>query len=771
MAIEENEKKESREEGISQTTEDVKSEAKRRAESRSREEWVKTKLAGMGGKLRFEDGSIKMELDLDGGMSVKFSKKLFLGVRGGKPALADMIKSKTKFIKGSKLRDDLNALFDVLMARSSDKSGTEKRVREFYERSEFMEDEDPRRLLLSEFETTWDGVLREESDDFAEFKGGYAVFNLDCGKYGVQTFRAARHSKSTLMQSRICKELRRDWNGAELEEAMDRALSSYGLEFVEGTYEAEAFMGAFGEAAKSGVATPSMFAKSLKDLAKKAMRKAASLRLEGEFKEQGYESNFPVARMMRRSFKAITGPTNSGKTKEALDSLKEAESGCYLAPLRLLAMEAYDEMNASGVLCSLITGEETIIVQGAKHVASTIEAADFSTPVDVAIIDEFQMLADDQRGWAWTQAVVGVPAKKVFAIGSAEALPILRKLTTRLGDSLETASKERLSALSASEYAVKPRDAEAGDAFIAFSRKDVLRIAEELKRSGKRPAVIYGALSPEARRLQAKSFMSGESDVVVATDAIGMGVNLPIKRVIFSSIEKFDGKAVRMLRATEAKQIAGRAGRYGIHERGEYSAFHYEDLMDLRNLVDSDLSPNRGKAYVAPSLNHVESIGKALGTNRIDSILVHFSDKMKIECEVFKKADLDEKIRLGSLVENVLGGRAELETKHVCSCAPVSMDKTYQVGYFSDLLKALRDGETMTFGRLPSHLTENGGLDKAEELSARLTIYSWMSNKFPLSFLNHGVEEGRKKIAEAIMNKIKAGSFDDSFQSRRRFRR
>lgn len=282
---------------------------------------------------------------------------------------------------------------------------------------------------------------------------------------------------------------------------------------------------------------------------------------------------YPLARTMRRHIVLHVGPTNSGKTHDALQALKAAPSGAYLGPLRLLAYEQFERLNREGCPCSLLTGEEAQEVAGAHHVASTVEMADFHTPIDVAVIDEAQMIADQDRGQHWTAAVLGIPAREVHVCCAPHARKVLQRLAYLCDDELELVLHERLVPLlpSTGSFHV-PESVEPGDALVVFSRKAVHAVAAEVAAVGLRPSLVYGALPHDVRHEEARRFDEGETDVVVATDAIGMGMNLPIRRIVFMDQMKFDGHELRMLRPEEVQQIAGRAGRFGRFDTGLYQS-------------------------------------------------------------------------------------------------------------------------------------------------------------------------------------------------------
>lgn len=155
------------------------------------------------------------------------------------------------------------------------------------------------------------------------------------------------------------------------------------------------------------------------------------------------KSQFSLARSLNRKLKFFVGPTNSGKTHSAMTQLKKANSGLYLAPLRLLALEGYEDLKASNLNATLITGEEQIFDEDAAHVCSTIEMIDYDLDVDVAIIDEIQMLDDDERGWAWVNAIIGCPAKQIIMTGSVNALDAVKKIAKYLGEELEVIKFQR----------------------------------------------------------------------------------------------------------------------------------------------------------------------------------------------------------------------------------------------------------------------------------------------------------------------------------------
>jgi len=334
---------------------------------------------------------------------------------------------------------------------------------------------------------------------------------------------------------------------------------------------------------------------------------------------RGYEHLFPLARQAGRQWQAFLGPTNSGKTHASVELLLQAEHGLYLAPLRLLAHEVFERLNQQGVPCNLRTGEEHIVVEGARFTAATIEAGLGCQPPgddqiwDACIIDEIQLLNDRERGWAWSQALFGIPARTMIMAGSASMSQRLERLAHYLQEPITIHYFERKTPLSVTSIQAHPNSyqPQPGDALIVFSRKGVLEWRELLLQKGHSGACIYGNLGPVARRLEAERFRSGEAPFVIATDAIGMGLNLPIKRVVFSQLYKFDGREERTLTQHEILQIAGRAGRFGINEKGEVCILGNQQKDVIEKAVKTPLptEPAHDPLLVRPPWSWVEQCG------------------------------------------------------------------------------------------------------------------------------------------------------------------
>ena len=280
------------------------------------------------------------------------------------------------------------------------------------------------------------------------------------------------------------------------------------------------------------------------------------------------KDEYPEARYLHRHFTLHIGGTNTGKTYAGFQRLRQVRTGVYLAPLRLLALEAQETLLDAGVDCSLTTGEEEDRREEDTHVAATAEKLDLKAVYDVAVIDECQMIADPQRGYAWTRAILGVQAEEIHLCAAPEAKDLLIRIIESCGDSWELEIHRRTTPLVCMPHSMDYTRVQPGDALITFSKVGVLSVAEDLRQAGKEPAIIYGALPYATRRRQMEGFLEGRMQYVVSTDAIGMGLNLPIRRIIFMDTEKYDGVERRPLKPEEIQQIAGRAGRYGMYDKG-----------------------------------------------------------------------------------------------------------------------------------------------------------------------------------------------------------
>ncbi|MEY4748788.1 MAG: hypothetical protein RIQ60_1002 [Pseudomonadota bacterium] len=485
--------------------------------------------------------------------------------------------------------------------------------------------------------------------------------------------------------------------------------------------------------------------------------------LNQELAFQGYPDSFPIARRAQRQVTLYIGPPNSGKTHAAFERLAQAAAGpegrgAYLAPLRLLALEGRDRLVARGVPCSLLTGEENVPAEGARAVSSTIEMVGTGKPIDVAVIDEAQMIFDPSRGWAWTQAIVAVPAKEVIIICSAYAAPAIENLLGLCGERAQRREFQRKQHVELLPHSVPLASLQLGDAVVAFSRRDVLKLRDEISQSGHPVSVIYGALPPEVRRREAERFAQGESHIMVATDAIGMGLNLPIRRVLFSTLTKFDGVGDRSLDESEVHQIAGRAGRYGIHEEGFAGVLKGAEPTAprvLRELMQrAPRAPQDFKAPVAPNGWHVKTIAARLNEQRLGAVLKVFMQQLKLDDAHFAVADLEQMVSLAEELDRI-AARLTLEQRFTYAQAPVdTRTETLLYAFFDWAASHAATGKA----GVPWFLQEVGAhsrLEKMEQALRACTLWLWLDLRFPGVYgLVNEVVDLRNRLNDGIERQL-----------------
>lgn len=344
------------------------------------------------------------------------------------------------------------------------------------------------------------------------------------------------------------------------------------------------------------------------------------------------KDEYEKARTMKRCFILHLGETNTGKTYRAIERLKTSENGVYLAPLRILALENFERLNKEGVPCHLLTGEEEILVEGARHICSTIEKLSIDKEYDIAVIDEVQMIANSQRGQAWTRALLGLRCSEIHICGAINAKNLLVKILEDCGDAYEIIEYRRDTPLEVCDGPFVLKDIQKGDALVAFSKRRVLELSKYFQDKGVKNSVIYGDLPPEVRRMQYHAFIQGKNKILVTTDAIGMGVNLPIRRIIFMDLQKFDGEEKRYINSQEVKQIAGRAGRKGIYDVGYVCTTSIDHLFIKENLETED-DPLR-QAVLGPS----EAIMKIKGLPLRDKLALWSTDEERLS--YYRKMDV-----------------------------------------------------------------------------------------------------------------------------------
>ncbi|CCH60775.1 hypothetical protein TBLA_0D02720 [Henningerozyma blattae CBS 6284] len=468
---------------------------------------------------------------------------------------------------------------------------------------------------------------------------------------------------------------------------------------------------------------------------------------------------FPEARKLKRTIVLHLGPTNSGKTYRALQTLKSSGNGYYAGPLRLLAREVYDRFKAEGFRCNLLTGEEVIqdldkMGNPAGITSGTIEMVPLHRNFDIAVFDEIQMMADPDRGWAWTIALLGVQAREVHLCGEKSALPLLKELVKMTGDNLVINEYERLGKLTVEKNPLNNNFAllEKGDCIVAFSKKKILDLKLEIeKRTKLKVAVVYGSLPPETRIQQANLFNSGTYDVVVASDAIGMGLNLAIRRVVFTTNMKFNGKEMESLTSSNIKQIGGRAGRFKADcnkedIRGYITATDRYVLASVNNGIEAPIEYLTA-CCIWPTDEICNNIMKQLPSGTLMSELF---EKISILLDkkynkFFKLSDLSNKLKVIKTMEK-LNNISFSEKLRLCNAPmkdfPLTKDafklfcETISRGETKSILSYPLPFKILTYDKINDDKDKEYSLEQYEAMYSIFTLYSWLHNRYPNYFID-----------------------------------
>lgn len=438
------------------------------------------------------------------------------------------------------------------------------------------------------------------------------------------------------------------------------------------------------------------------------------------------------ARRKQRKIVYHMGPTNSGKTYNAIEALSKAQNGCYLAPLRLLASELFDTLNDKGCRTTLLTGEEVIETDGATHFSSTIEMARLNEEFECAVIDEIQMITDPQRGWAWTRALVNLNADEIHLCGDHSVFELVQQILKLTGDTLEVHQYERKTSLKVLDHTVRLVDLEKNDTLIVFSRRNALKYKRDLENLGFKVSIVYGRLSPEVRREQARKFDQGETDIMVATDAIAMGMNLPVKRIVFTAIAKFyDGKEFP-LSNSEIKQIAGRAGRFKRFPEGHVTTLQKVDggLEKVEEAIHHNLK-QKELAMVGPDLDIFRSVNNALEENNLTTLklseFLQLFNTMSFE-KPFYCVDLKEMIELAETVESsdLMNSLSDAEVFGF-ACAPVNQGLMEHVQYYVWILNHYVGNKLILNEPIDS---KSDDIDYLETAIKCVELYQWLARHF-----------------------------------------
>lgn len=450
------------------------------------------------------------------------------------------------------------------------------------------------------------------------------------------------------------------------------------------------------------------------------------------------------------------GPPNSGKTHQSIEALVAAGNGWYLAPLRLLAFEIFDRLNQRGVPCNLLTGEEYIPMEGAQITAATIEMFNPSDSGDCIVIDEAQMLADTDRGWAWTRALMEAQAPEIHVIAPATARNLIVNLVTEAGIPNTIIEHERLAPIQVAEKATPLEKLKPRTILVAFSRRMVLHLKSELEHLKRSVSVVYGALPPEVRRKQADRFANGETEICIATDAVGMGLNLPADYVCFYEAEKYDGESIRPLNTSEVQQIGGRAGRFGYSQAGEVGAVHRRDLELIRKLFYAEPT-DLTHAHVAPTVEDLQMIPGHLTQKfeqwrALDSIPETLRDSIKT-------TDLEERIQLAHMLSDEDVKALGLEGAVRLVNAPTRQQSR---AYWLSCAKAIINERLMPLPPpAPAQIKNSRDLETTEIAIASADIYLWLASRREFQIYGGDQDAVRAdreawstRIDEALLRKI-----------------
>ena len=433
--------------------------------------------------------------------------------------------------------------------------------------------------------------------------------------------------------------------------------------------------------------------------------------------------------MTNNKITAVLGPTNTGKTYLAIETMLSFESGMIGFPLRLLAREVYDKIikKIDPTKVALITGEEKIIPSNAKYYLCTVESMPIDKNLEFVAIDEIQMCSDFERGHIFTDRLLNLRGEKLtMLLGSST----MKKIISNLNADIEFINKERLSKLNYVGHKKISR-IDRKSAIIAFSTEEVYAIAELIRRQKGGAAIVMGSLSPKTRNAQVALYQSGDVDFLVATDAIGMGINMDLDHVFFSNLKKFDGKKLRKLNSSEIGQIAGRAGRYlndgsfGI--TGDCSEINSEEVESLETHKFEEI---RTIFWRNPNLNF----------NNANSLLISLDEKPNEEwlrriheCE-------DEKVLKHFLKDldkyKIKNNSKELVLLWECCQIPDFVKKTY--GHHLEVVSKVFEFLTSSKGQITNRYMKeqlsyldklDGNVDSISNRIANVRTWSYVSNK------------------------------------------
>ncbi|KIW39340.1 uncharacterized protein PV06_09118 [Exophiala oligosperma] len=489
---------------------------------------------------------------------------------------------------------------------------------------------------------------------------------------------------------------------------------------------------------------------------------------------------YTAARQIQRNVHLHIGPTNSGKTYNALKRLEEQNNGFYAGPLRLLAHEVYSRFKAKGAKCDLVTGDDIRRDEDSdvSLYASTVEMVEVSKKVDVAVIDEIQMIASPDRGWAWTRAFLGANAKEVHLCGEARALPLIRELCAATGDTLEVHEYRRLNPLKVMTKSLGGdlKNLRKGDCIVTFSVMNIHALKKQIELdTGRHCAIVYGSLPPETRAAQAALFNDPDNDYdyLVASDAIGMGLNLSVKRIIFHGVSRWNGTHHEQLSVSQIKQIGGRAGRYrsahqDVHNTkskaaseanvGLVTTLNDEDLPLVRQAMNTQEVPLKFAGLLPPG-DYMEELASRLpkGTP-FEYILRRVTGSASMH-KRFKMCSIRDQSYIARHIESVRG--LTTTDRIVFSAAPCSRGSSRLEAVAHALARVIaekRDVDIMDIPELNLEVLEEpisgdrAYLEALEDLHKGLVLFLWLSYRFVSNLKDRDVAFYAKSMVEDKIN-------------------
>lgn len=484
---------------------------------------------------------------------------------------------------------------------------------------------------------------------------------------------------------------------------------------------------------------------------------------------------FPGTREMQRTIHVHVGPTNSGKTYNAIKALENSKNGVYAGPLRLLANEVYQRFTAKGLPCALLTGEEVKIPKDTDQYFSscTVEMVPLNAAFDVAVIDEIQMLGDAERGHAWTMALLGVRAKEVHVCGEDRAANLVKAICASIGDECVIHRYERLSPLETMKVSLDNDYSKLrkGDAIVAFNRLSLHALKRKIETfTGRRCAIIYGSLPPEVRVQQAALFNDPDNDFdfLVASDAIGMGLNLEIRRIILDSVSKYDGSQDRPLTYPEIKQIGGRAGRYRTAANpdgkgdeganvGYVTTMEYPDLQSVQKAFTRNVEDMK-EAYIMPPPGIVERFASYYPPTTPLSFILMRIRTAAVLGERFKISIPSDALQVADIIQDI---PLSIYDKLTLLYMPINLSLDASVQTLRALAKIISEngeGDLLSISEIPLEYLEidmrdvkqnaQEYLSKMISLHMAVNQYVWLSYRYAGMFRNQGLAFHIRSLVE-----------------------